>query len=72
MCIRYSNYTVEEHDKWLASQSKIIGYWEDIKNNIDTPLALEDDVHKGLALALHGRMYDLNRSQAESKFKLLP
>jgi len=66
------NYTVEEHDKWLASQSKIIGYWEDIKNNIDTPLALEDDVHKGLALALHGRMYDLNRSQVESKFKLLP
>ena len=43
-----------------------------IKNNIDTPLALEDDVHKGLALALHGRMYDLNRSQVESKFKLLP
>jgi hypothetical protein len=66
------NYTVEEHNKWLASQSTILGYWQDIKNNIETPLNLEDDVHKGLALALHGKQYDLNRQQAESKFNLLP
>jgi len=66
------NYTVEEHDKWLASQSKILGYWQDIKNNIETPLNLEDDVHKGLALALHGKQYNLDRQQVESKFKLLP
>ena len=43
-----------------------------IKNSIDDPLALEDDVHKGIALALHGRKYDLVRQQAESKFNLLP
>ena len=66
------NYTVEEHDKWLASQSKILGYWQDIKNNIETPLNLEDDVHKGLALALHGKQYNLDRQQVESKFNLLP
>lgn len=66
------NYTVEEHDKWLASQSKILGYWQTIKDNIDTPLNLDDDVHKGLALALHGKTYNLNRQQVESKFKLLP
>ena len=66
------NYTVEEHDKWLASQSKILGYWQDIKDNVDTPLNLNDDVHKGLALALHGKTYDLNRQQVESKFDLLP
>ena len=66
------NYTVEEHDKWLASQSKILGHWQDIKNNVDTPLNLDDDVHKGLALALHGKTYDLNRQQVESKFDLLP
>ena len=66
------NYTVEEHDKWLASQSKILGHWQDIKNNVDTPLNLDDDVHKGLALALHGKTYDLNRQQVESKFNLLP
>ena len=66
------NYTVEEHDKWLASQSKILDYWQAIKDNVDTPLNLDDDVHKGLALALHGKTYDLNRQQVESKFKLLP
>jgi len=66
------NYTVEEHDKWLASQSKILGYWQVIKDNVDTPLNLDDDVHKGLALALHGKTYDLNRQQVESKFNLLP
>ena len=66
------NYTVEEHDKWLTSQSKILGYWQDIKDNVDTPLNLDDDVHKGLALALHGKTYDLNRQQVESKFNLLP
>ena len=43
-----------------------------IKQNIETPLALEDDVHKGIALALHGRKHDLIRQQVESKFKLLP
>ena len=66
------NYTVEEHDKWYTSQSKILGYWQAIKDNIDTPLKLDDDVHKGLALALHGKTYDLNRQQVESKFNLLP
>ena len=66
------NYTVEEHDKWLASQSKILDYWQAIKDNVDTPLNLDDDVHKGLALALHGKTYDLNRQQVESKFDLLP
>ena len=66
------NYTVEEHDKWLASQSKILGHWQDIKDNVDTPLNLNDDVHKGLALALYGKTYDLNRQQVESKFDLLP
>ena len=66
------NYTVEEHDKWLASQSKILDYWQAIKDNVDTPLNLNDDVHKGLALALHGKTYDLNRQQVESKFDLLP
>jgi len=66
------NYTVEEHDKWLASQSKILDYWQAIKDNVDTPLNLDDDVHKGLALALHGKTYDLNRQQVESKFNLLP
>ena len=66
------NYTVEEHDKWLTSQSNIIGHWQNIKDNIETPLSLEDDVHKGIALALHGKQYDLNRQQVESKFKLLP
>lgn len=66
------NYTVEEHNKWLDSQEDIIGYWMAIKQNIETPLALEDDVHKGIALALHGRKHDLIRQQVESKFKLLP
>ena len=66
------NYTVEEHDKWLTSQSTIISHWQNIKDNIETPLNLEDDVHKGIALALHGKQYDLNRQQVESKFKLLP
>ena len=65
------NYSVEEHEKWLTSQSEILEYWQDIKNNIETPLELEDDVHKGLALALHGQQYNLNRQQVESKFKLL-
>jgi len=66
------NYTVEEHNKWLQSQEKILNYWSMIKDSIDDPLALEDDVHKGIALALHGRKYDLVRQQAESKFNLLP
>jgi len=35
-------------------------------------LDLEDDVHKGIALGLHGKQYDLNRQQVESKFGLLP
>jgi len=64
------NYTVEEHDKWLISQSNILGYWQDVKNNIETPLNLEDDVHKGLALALYGKQNNLNRQQAESHFGL--
>lgn len=64
------NYTVEEHDKWLISQSNILGYWQDIKNNIETPLNLEDDVHKGLALALYGKQNNLNRQQVESHFGL--
>ena len=66
------NYTVEEHDKWLTSQSNILGYWQDIKNNIETPLNLKDDIHKGLALALYGKQYNLDRQQVESKFNLLP
>lgn len=65
-------YTVAEHDKWLASQSTIIGYWQDIKNKIDTPLSFHDDVHKGIALALHGKRHNLDRRQVESKFNLLP
>ena len=64
------NYTVEEHDNWLISQSNILGYWQDVKNNIETPLNLEDDVHKGLALALYGKQNNLNRQQAESHFGL--
>ena len=66
------NYTVEEHNEWLQSQEKILNYWSMIKDSIDDPLALDDDVHKGIALALHGRKYDLVRQQAESKFNLLP
>ena len=66
------NYTVEEHEKWLTSQSTILGYWQNIRDNIETPLDLEDDVHKGIALALNGKQYDLNRQQVESKFGLLP
>ncbi len=66
------NYTVEEHDKWLTSQSTVLGHWQDIKDNIETPLHLQDDVHKGIALGLHGKQYDLTRQQVESKFKLLP
>ena len=66
------NYTVEDHDKWLASQSTIIGYWQEIKNKTDTPLSLDDDVHKGIALALHGKQNNLDRQQAELKFNLLP
>lgn len=65
------NYTVEEHNKWLSSQSKIISYWNNIKLLIDAPLNHDDDVHKGIALALHGQKYNLTRQQAESKFKLL-
>lgn len=66
------NYTLDEHDKWIASQETIIGYWQDIKNKIDTPLSFDDDVHKGIALALHGKQHNLDRQQAESKFNLVP
>lgn len=66
------NYTVEQHNKWLISQSTIIEHWQDIKSNTETPLSLDDDVHKGIALALHGRQHNLNRLQVESKFNLLP
>ena len=72
MCIRDSNYSIEEHDKWLQSQTEILGYWTKIKNSVEEPLSLDDDVHKGIALALHGKKYDLLRQQVESKFFLLP
>ncbi|OUU13598.1 MAG: hypothetical protein CBB97_25895 [Candidatus Endolissoclinum sp. TMED37] len=66
------NYTIEEHDKWLQSQTEILGHWAKIKNSIEDPLSLNDDIHKGIALALHGRKYDLLRQQVETKFNLLP
>mgnify|MGYP001445857748 CR=1 FL=1 len=66
------NYSIEEHDKWLQSQTEILGYWTKIKNSVEEPLSLDDDVHKGIALALHGKKYDLLRQQVESKFFLLP
>ena len=66
------NYSIEEHDKWLQSQTEILGHWTKIKNSVEEPLSLDDDVHKGIALALHGKKYDLLRQQVESKFFLLP
>jgi len=66
------NYTVEEYDEWLVSQKTILGHWRAIGNNIDTPLSFDDDVHNGIALALHGKQHNLDRKQVESKFNLLP
>ena len=66
------NYSIEEHDKWLQSQTEILGYWTKIKNSVEEPLSLDDDVHIVIALALHGKKYDLLRQQVESKFFLLP
>ena len=39
------DYTIEEHEKWLESQSQILGYWRKIQENIDNPLQLEDDAN---------------------------
>ena len=64
------DYTIEEHEKWLESQSQILDYWRKIQANIDTPLQLEDDVHKGIALALHGSKNNYSRQEVERKFNL--
>ena len=65
-------YTVDQHDKWLHSQKMILDHWQDIKNNLDIPLSFDDDVHKGIALALHGKQHNLDRKQVELKFNLIP
>ena len=64
------DYTIEEHEKWLESQSQILDYWRKIQENIDNPLQLEDDVHKGIALALHGSKNNYSRQEVERKFNL--
>jgi hypothetical protein len=66
------SYTIEQHDKWLHSQKIVLDHWQDIKNNLDIPLSFDDDVHKGIALALHGKQHNLDRKQVELKFNLIP
>ena len=66
------SYTIEQHDQWLHSQKLILDHWQDIKNNLDIPLSFDDDVHKGIALALHGKQHNLDRKQVELKFNLIP
>ena len=65
-------YSIEDHNRWLESQETILAHWLNIKNNIDSPLDLADDVHKGIALGLNGLQAGLSRPEVEAKYKLTP
>tara|TARA_Y100001970_G_scaffold294003_1_gene445692 strand:- start:6424 stop:7164 length:741 start_codon:yes stop_codon:yes gene_type:complete len=63
-------YTIEDHNKWLGSQEDILAHWLNVKNNINDPLSLQDDVHKGIALGLNGLANGLTRKAVEQKFQI--
>jgi len=68
--IGYS-YTVQEHDNWLKSQTGILSIWQDIKSNVETPMKLDDEIWKGIAMGMYARDNNMNRRQAEEHFGLI-
>jgi hypothetical protein len=64
------NYTVKEHDSWLASQKNIIDIWKNIRENVGNPMNVTDDIWKGIAMGIYARNNNMTRQQVENHFNL--